>query len=112
MYERDILIIEDYAGTYLRNLEDEYPPCEFEVYAYSAWAADEIINRLIVEAEKLPPHITGIEYISTEEIIEGFILDMDYYASETEIMRKQLIFSIARDVGKDILSLFERRRDA
>lgn len=110
MYDRDIIAIEDYTNSYLHMMEIEYPPCELEILAYSQWAADEVLDRVIKESMKLPPHITGKEPIPTAEIIEGFVLDMDYLCSETDDVHKQLIFSIARDVGKDILSdLFERR---
>lgn len=107
-YDRDILSIEGYIDLYLENLEMDYPQCEFEIFAYSEWAANEILERIIKEDERLPPHISGVELTPVTEIIEGFILDMDYFASQTEVMRKQLIFSIARDVGKDILDSFER----
>lgn len=108
-YDREILSIEGYIELYLERMDMDYPPVEFDIYAYSQWAAYEVLDRIIKEDERLPPHISGEELTPVEDIIEGFILDMDYFASQTEITRKQLIFSIARDVGKDILNSFERR---
>lgn len=108
-YDRDILSIENYIDLYLEHLAIDTPECEFEIYAYSEWAANEVLERIMKEDERLPPHISGKELTPVTEIIEGFILDMDYFSSQTESIQKQLIFAIARDVGKDILDSFERR---
>ena len=108
-YDRDILSIENYIDLYLEHLAIDKPKCEFEIYAYSEWAANEVLERIMKEDERLPPHISGKELTPVTEIIEGFILDMDYFSSQTESIQKQLIFAIARDVGKDILDSFERR---
>lgn len=107
MYERDILVIQEYIKTYLETLENDYPPCEFEVTAYSYWGAEELLERIMLEEMK-QPQLDG-EPIPTLDIISEFISDMDAYSSEAETTRQKLIFSIARDVGKDIEELFERR---
>lgn len=108
MYERDILVIQEYMKTYLQSLEDDYPPCEFEIQAYSYWGAESLVERLMAEEMKQPLH-NGEEPIPTMDIIQEFILDMDYYCSEAETTRQKLIFSIARDIGQEIELLFERR---
>lgn len=109
MYDRDIKVIEDYIDEYLYKPETNWPDWEFDTQAYSRWAGEEVLERVIFEALKLPPHITGDEPKEITEIIAEYIDDMDYFYEISNDNRKKLMFFIARDVGTDILSLFERR---
>lgn len=98
MDDRDVLILEEYIE---HNLPDN-PKC-FDLYAYSRWAAYEILERVIHETMKLPSHITGVERIPAADIIESFIDEMDYYYERSSSERAKIAFSIARDEGKCIL---------
>lgn len=109
MYDRDIKVIEDYIDEYLYKPELHWPDWEFDTQAYSRWAGEEVLERIIFETLKLPPHITGVEPKETTEIIAEYIDDMDYFYETCSDNRRKLIFFIARDVGIEILSLFERR---
>lgn len=109
MYDRDIKIIEDYIDEYLCSPELYLPDWEYDIQAYSRWAGEEVLERVIFEDLKLPPHITGIESKDTAEIIEEYISDIDYFYETCSDIHKKLIFFIARDVGMEILGLFERR---
>ena len=109
MYDRDIKIIEDYIDEYLYMPKSYWPDWEYDIQAYSRCAGEEILERVIVEALKLPPHITGIEPKETTEIIEEYISDMDYFYEISRDTHKKLIFFMARDVGIEILNLFKRR---
>lgn len=75
----------------------------FEKASYSKWAINEIIERIIFEADKLPPHITGEEPISHIEIIEDFADEMAYFTDYSSDNRKRFIFLVARDTAYDLL---------
>lgn len=95
MTDNDVLIIERYIYENFRELNlDE---------SYSKWAANEILDRVIFEASKLPSHITGIEGVSIEELVESFIGEMDYYSYISVEDSARETFSTAREEGKMVL---------
>lgn len=106
MDDRNVLLIQRYMDEHLRNPDIKWPKSEFELHTYQRWAANEILERFMEEAMKLPPHITGIESQSPAEIIETFMHELDYYSDESKTIRGQLMFSIARDEARSILDLF------
>lgn len=77
------------------------------IFFYSQWAANEILNRIIDELSRLPAHITGREPRSHIEIIKEFVDEMDYYYHKCETKVNKLIYSSARTTGMEILYLFE-----
>ena len=109
MDDRDVLTLQDYINKHLFEPCINWPRHEFELHSYSRWAAYEILERVINETMKLPPHITGFERESTVDIIDNFINELDYYYDGSKDVRRQLMFAIARDEAKNILCLFERR---
>lgn len=97
MNDRDVIFIGQY-------IERNFPkptcdPCD----SYSRWAANEILERTILETEKLPSYITGVESIDLLDIVEEFIDEMDYYAAKSSYEASRLAFSVAREEAKCIL---------
>lgn len=98
--------IQDYIDEYLPAPQANWSKCEFDICCHARWAAYEIVERIIEEASKLPPHITGQESKSHIEIIEEFMMEMDYYSEVSENKHSRLIFSIAKSIASEILALF------
>ena len=69
--------------------------CCFEQYAYSQWAASEILE-LVMDNPLTSP----------DEIVCGFMLKMVIYSKASESKEKRFMFSTARDTAEDILNLF------
>ena len=101
-----IRTIQDYADKYLADPVTKCSKDELKILSYSRWAIDEIINRIIIEADKVPAHITGIELVPHTEILRDFIYEMDYYLSISETKESKLIFFTARSIGAEVLELF------
>lgn len=109
MDDRDVLIIEQYIRDDLPKSTDY-----FDLYVFSQWAAYEVLERVISEAMKLPPHITGKEPRTLIEVVEDFIDEMDCYYWMSSFDKARNMFSIARDEGMCILlyiSSFERKEN-
>lgn len=99
MDDRDVRIVEEYMEECvpLPSIDDkEYI---FDLHAYTRWAVEEILDRVIKEAMKLPEHITGSRTRTLIEIIDEFIDEMDYYVSISNYDLPTYIFSVARDEG-------------
>ena len=103
MDDRDVALIEEYIQQCTVDVEDDYGSYYFDLHSYSRWAANEVLQRVICEAMKLPPHISGKESLTLLDVVETFIDEMDYYAYLIQSERAKEIFSIARDEGKCIL---------
>lgn len=108
--ERDIRFLIDYVNENHSEPVQTKDPYEFEWKVYSKWAAHEILDRMIFEASKLPEHITGKEKQSAIDIIEEFLVDVNYYAETADDSRNQFIFLVARFEAKRILNLFLERK--
>ena len=106
MDDRDVLKIQRYMKKHLYEPDIKWSKGEFELHVYQRWAANEILERVMEEAMKLPPHISGFERQSTAEIIRAFIHELNYYSDESRTVRGKFIFSVARDEARDILDLF------
>lgn len=96
-------MIHEFSNTYLPTPSREWRKGHFDRVAYSLWAIDEILNRLIDEMSKPPPHITGINPISYFDIIQAFVDEMDYMAETTTDYHKRFIFLVAKDTGDELL---------
>ena len=101
-----IRTIQDYADKYLADPDTKCSKDELKQLSYSRWAVDEIINRIVEEADKLPAYITGIELVPHTEILRDFIYEMDYYLSISETKESKLIFLTAKCIGVEVLDLF------
>lgn len=97
MDDRDVLLIEHYI------YESFSHPFSNKEDSYARWAADEILDRVIFEAMKLPAHITGLDSLTLEEVVEEFITQMDYYAYIATHDEGRTVFSVAREEAKLIL---------
>lgn len=106
MNDRDVIMMEEYIRNNLPT-ETKY----FDIYAYSRWAAYEILERMINETMKLPSHISGKEQLSAVDIVESFIDEMDYYQSEASSNYVKNVFQIARDEGKCIMLYISTKGD-
>lgn len=106
MYEKTLLVIQEYIDTRLYIPLLRWPKDEFDKRCYSRWAANEILERLIDETMRLPQFITGRESKSPLDIISEFISELDYYVDISEDKRTRLIFSAAKDTATEIILLF------
>lgn len=106
MDDRDVILIEKYIQECTVEpelgvtLADQF---YFDLHSYSGWAVHEILQRVMCEAMKLPPHISGRESLTLTEIVETFIDEMDYYFHASKDKRAKEIFEIARDEAKCVL---------
>lgn len=100
---RAIQILRDYKENYIGYPSLKAPKEKIEQTSYSLWAIDEIIDRIVDEASKLPQHITGRMPITYCELIEEFISEMDYLSETTTDYQKRFIFLVARDTSNDLL---------
>ena len=108
--DRDIRCLLDYIEENHSEPLRTRDATEFEWEAYSKWAAHEILDRVIFEASKPPECITGKERASTIDIIEEFLIDVNYYAETADDSRNQFMFLVARFEAKRILNLFLERK--
>lgn len=92
--------------TQFPDMDTVFPEYKFRECSYARWAADEIIDRLIDEASKLPPHITGELPRSVIEIIDEAVQDLDCYFYNSNTVDTQEMFFIALDTAKKIRKLF------
>jgi len=114
MCDMAISIIIEYVDEHLCFLDrlSEVDPKDskdyFEDLSYARWAAYEIMERLNDEAERLPPHITGSwrEPIQPVDIIADFLDEMECYIYDGCSEQHERIFSIAKNVGDQLILLF------
>lgn len=103
-----ITIIGKYIDEHICEVVSTYPNDIFENSSYARWAVYEIIDRLNSEAKRLSPHITesGREPIPPIDIVAGFLEEMECYMFDSRGEPHKHIFSIAKEVGNDIIQLF------
>lgn len=106
MNDRDVMIMEEYIRN---NLPTEKK--HFDIYAYSRWAAYEVLERIICETMKLPAHISGKEPLGAVDIVESFIDEMDYYQNTASSEYVKHVFQIAGDEGRCILLYISTKGD-
>lgn len=92
MDDRYTLAIKDYAMDRFKP-ERIWPRTRFEFACYSEWAVNEILD-LIQDRGAYHPI----------DVIEEFIEKMDRYSRMNP--KSHVTFSIARDIGEDILDMF------
>lgn len=108
--DRDIRFLADYINENYSEPARTKDIREFEWKVYSKWAANEILERLVLEDSKLPEHITGKARASVIDIIEEFLIDVNFYAETSDDSRNQYMFLVARFEAKRILNLFLERK--
>lgn len=106
MYDSAIVKVQGYIDEFLPELDSVYPTCIFDSRSYARWAANEILDRLMCEASKLPPHITGQEPRSVLDIIDEFISELDCYFYISRDGNTQAMVNIAEHTAKYIRRLF------
>lgn len=108
MDERDIVKLEEYADKYFPEPSATWPKNDFDLRAYSRWAVDELLERMMHEAMKLPEHISGVEQKSAVEIIREFMDETQAAYFESRSIDRKSIFFIAMDTARTILDLFQK----
>lgn len=106
MYDIAITSIQRYMDEHLFEPGYNWPSDEFIKRSYSRWIADEIIDRIIFESNKLPQHISGLERLTPLEIINEMVDDLDYCSGKSYYGRFQNIFNVAKETAIDISMLF------
>ncbi len=110
-YANVIRTIQDYVDKCLFKPSPTWPEHEFRRRCYERWAVDELAERMLDEADLLPFHISGREHKDPIEVIREFVDEMDGYCDMSDDRKSWSIFSIARDVGEEILDLFDDRKN-
>lgn len=110
MTEHDIRVIAEYAEDRLVEHDGRLDDSVIRANAYSDWAIDELLGRLIEEESKPPEYVTGRPSISTVEVIEDFINEMEYYRDTSSTEEQILLYSIAVEEGENVLRIFEAER--
>ena len=98
MDDRDVLVMERYI------FENFQEPTDDLYNSYCRWAADEILERMIEETERLPEHMCGIPRMTAEEIVEDFMFKMEYLAYNATCDSVRTLFNVARDEASLVLN--------
>ena len=106
MNDRDVIILSNYIRETYPSNHKFFSPYEFDKRTYSEWAATEILETMCEESNKLPSYISGRESLTAYDVVENFLIDMNYYAELCDDSRMQFIFTTARDEAKKILKLY------
>lgn len=97
-YDQAISRIESYRGE--RAVQKD-----IRQIAYSDWAIDEMITRLVEEADKHPELLYHEGQIPPADVIEIFRDEMEYMEDTSETPRQRIIFNIARREAENVLSV-------
>ena len=95
MNEVAVLIIRDYVDKFLFEPAKSWGSYPFSERAYSRWAACELMDRIGRSC-----------VLSPAEVVENFIDEMDDMCDVSVKRTPNLLFTVARETGKDILHLF------
>lgn len=106
MDERDIATLERYMDECLFEPSLGWFKDAFDMQVYSRWVANEILERMMNEAMKLPEHISGVEQRSACDIIDEFIDELECAYSGSHNYNTKLIFFTALDAAKSIRALY------
>lgn len=106
MDDRDVTILSNYIHKIYPEEYVCFSSYEFDKRSHSKWAATEILELMCKEANKLPSYISGRETATPLDVIEDFLIDMNYYAEICDDSKMQFMFNTARDEAKKILQLY------
>lgn len=101
-----IFVVRNHINNRLSETRKCLSESEFAFRSYSRWAAYEIMSRMAERTTRLPEFITGIPHDSPIDIIEEFLGEMDLYLDTSKTNQSRRIFTIAKNTGEDILTLF------
>lgn len=104
MDDRDVLKVVRYIENCIPSPNVKESKECFKSHSYSRWAANEILERMIDEAMKLPPHISGEESLSAIDVVDYFIMEMEYYSDISSDSERKKMFEIACSEGSRILT--------
>ena len=100
MYDEDISKI----CAYISQREESK---SLKTNAYQRFALDEILERVMHESEKTPYYVSGIETLSTIDIIKGVVTEFGYYSLVAPTDEASIGFFIAQEEAKKVLKQFE-----
>ena len=105
MWDRDFMYEQDIAQitSYIRKRHARALP---KAESYSRWALNEILNRVLEEAQKLPYHISGVEPEPVRDIIQEFIEEMSYFSTIAETAEVIFVVEMAKDEAEKLLNQF------
>jgi hypothetical protein len=106
MDDRDVTILSNYIRETYPDEYDYVSEYNFDKRAYSKGAAIQILERMIYEVMKPPEYITGKESNSPMDVIEEYLIEVNYYAEICDDSRTRFIFTTARDEAKNIMCLY------
>lgn len=107
MCDRAVLRVMEYIDQELPETHIRWLTRDFEYRSYARWAANEIIERLIDEASRLPAHITGRTPRDAIDIINEFIRDLECCFNDSDDTHRQELYYVAIDTAKRIKSIFQ-----
>lgn len=99
-YEENVQKIIKHIEDYYFEPRSNWPDYYFIQRSYSIWAVNELLADIISNP-----------LISTIDIINNFIIKMEVFSQIKEDTTASYIFSIAKEVGEDILKLISRIPD-
>lgn len=111
-YERAISVIKEYIETNLFEPKLTWPKHEFDLRCYSRWAAEELLERIINESERLPEYLTGRVARRPLDLVKEFLDEVHTYLLLYDDSKTSMIFYTAERTAIDIILLFyktERR---
>lgn len=106
MYDVAVSIIQEYIDECLFEPAANWPEEEFNTRSYERWTGNELLERIIREAELPPEFIFTHQQRTPYKIIEEFIDETAYLARTTDDRARHFMFSVARDTAIDIILLF------
>lgn len=98
MEERLLLIIKNYIYDHLFEPSVKWSKIYFDERSYSRWAANELLEELYVEANKLPEYITGVEHRTFIDICLSFIGKMEHCLEIKEDKRYEIAIQTAKGI--------------
>lgn len=91
-----------YMRAYLRLPEKPMPKEAERAIMYSRWAANELYNRLLLNASILPESVSGLQKRTTTEIVAEFIDEMEYCEKISDEYEPKQLFAVAGDEARRI----------
>lgn len=103
MYEKAINAVLNYIDDRFFEPQITWPKQYFLKRSYSRFGANKLLERIIEEELKTPPHISGREKNTPAEIALNLMTEFDYYQKLSKTSRARNMFAMARIAVEEIL---------
>lgn len=103
--------INEYIDKYLFAPEFWWPKKIFAERSYSRWAAEEILNDVINELQRLPEFLTERIPRTLNDIIDEFIIKMELYRHIQKDSKEKSMFSIAEETAHEIKKYLQNEKE-